>query len=162
MLDISKLINDSEEILQINETIEFKEDDLKNTDIKRLENIKAVGTINRVNNNVFHIRLNITGTMVLTCARSLEEVPQKLDIFINQNIDDKENIEEKPLILQNTLDIFSIVWENIVLEVPLRVVKEDANFLSSGDGWSLCENAQETNNSPFEGLLNILDMEGKE
>ena len=119
MLDISKLMNDSEEILQINETIEFKEDDLKNTDIKRLENIKAVGTINRVNNNVFHIRLNITGTMVLTCARSLEEVPQKLDIFINQNIDDKENIEEKPLILQNTLDIFSIVWENIVLEIPI-------------------------------------------
>lgn len=162
MLDISKLNNDTEETLEIDEEIEFNEDDLKTTEIKRLENIKATGTISRVESDIYHLRLNITGTMILTCARSLEEVPQKLNIFIDKNIGNEEDYEEKPLIFQNTLDIFSIVWENIVLEVPLRVVKEDAKFLSSGDGWSLSDETKETKNSPFEGLLNMLDMEGKE
>ncbi len=162
MFDISKLMSDTVESLEINESIEFKDEDLKNTEIKRLEDIKVKGNISRIDNNVYHLRINITGTMVLSCARSLEEVPQKLDIFVDKNIGIDEDEEEKPVIFQNTLDIFAIVWENIVLEVPLRVVKEDANFLSSGEGWSIVDETMKTNNSPFEGLLTMLDMEGKE
>ena len=64
--------------------------------------------------------------------------------------------------MQNSLDIFAIVWENIILEVPLRVVKEDANFISEGNGWSLVEeNDKEEVNSPLSDLQKLLDMEGK-
>ena len=54
------------------------------------------------------------------------------------------------------------MWENIILEVPLRVVKEDANFISEGNGWSLVEeNDKEEVNSPLSDLQKLLDMEGK-
>ena len=70
--------------------------------------------------------------------------------------------EEIPLITQNMLDLRSIVWENIVLEVPLRVIKEDASFIKQGDGWNLVDKYESQTNSPFSELSNLLDMEGKE
>ena len=65
MFDISKLKNNIVQTLEINETFEFKEEQLKNTDIKRLENIKATGNISRINTDVYHLTLNITGNMFL-------------------------------------------------------------------------------------------------
>lgn len=161
MFDISKLKNGICDSLNINEAFEFKDEDLKGTDIKKLENIKANGKITRIETNTYRIELNITGDMTLLCARSLEEVIYPLNIFIDNNISE-EQTEEKPLILQNSLDIFSIVWENIVLEVPLRIIKEDAQFISSGDGWSLISEDEVKNASPFSELKSMLDMEGKE
>lgn len=162
MFDISKLKNNTESTLEIDEEIKINEETLKTTEIKRLENIKAKGTITRIDNNIYHITLNITGNMVLLCARSLEEVGKPLNIYIDKNIGEEENDEEKQLIFQNGLDIFAIVWENIVLEVPLRVIKEDADFLESGDGWSLIDEKDKICSSPFSELKSMLDMEGKE
>ena len=46
--------------------------------------------------------------------------------------------EEYVKIMQNNIDIISIIWQNIVLEIPLRVVSEDIDdSLTSGDGWKL-------------------------
>lgn len=162
MFDISLLKNDSKEKLEIDMDINFTSEDLKDTPIKDAKDIKAKGTINRVSNDLYHLELNITGTLVLTCARSLENVFYPIDIFIDKNIEEEPKSDEKPLILQNSLDIFAIVWENIILEVPLRVVKEDANFISEGNGWSLVEeNDKEEVNSPLSDLQKLLDMEGK-
>lgn len=162
MFDISLLKNDSKEKLEIDMDINFTSEDLKDNPIKDAKDIKAKGTINRVSNDLYHLELNITGTLVLTCARSLENVFYPIDIFIDKNIEEEPKSDEKPLILQNSLDIFAIVWENIILEVPLRVVKEDANFISEGNGWSLVEeNDKEEVNSPLSDLQKLLDMEGK-
>ena len=49
MFDISKLKNNIVEYLNINESIDFKNEDLKNTEIKRLKDIKAIGRITRLN-----------------------------------------------------------------------------------------------------------------
>ena len=39
---------------------------------------------------------------------------------------------------QNYIDIIPIIWQNIVLEIPLRVVSEDvSDSVTSGDGWKL-------------------------
>lgn len=162
MIDITELKNATINALKIDENIEFSDETLKNTEIKRLENIKAKGELTRIENSTYHITLNITGNMILLCARSLEEVAYPINIFIDENIGEDQNEEEKHVIFQNSLDIFGIVWENIVLEVPLRVIKENADFLESGDGWSLVNDKNKTNNSPFSDLLDMLDMEGKE
>ena len=100
--------------------------------------------------------------MVLECARSLEEIDYPIDIMINKNIEENVLEDEKQVIFNNSLDIFSIVWENIVLEVPLRVVKEDASYIKEGDGWNLVGDDEIKNDSPFNELKSMLDMEGKE
>ena len=162
MFDISELNNDTKEKLDIDLTIDFPEDKLNGTEIKKLENIKVKGSITRIENSVYHLTIHITGKMGLLCARSFENVDYPLDIFVDKNIGEVENDEEIQVIYQNSLDIFAIVWENIVLEVPLRVVKEDASFISEGNGWSLTdEDELKETNSPFSELKSMLDMEGK-
>lgn len=162
MFDISELNNETKSVLDINLSLDIPKDKLINTSIKDLMNISVSGKITRIENGVYHITIHITGKMILTCARSLEDVEYPLDIFVDKNIGNDENEEEIQVIYQNSLDILSIVWENIVLEVPLRVVKEDASFISEGNGWSLTDNETlKEENNPFSELKSMLDMEGK-
>jgi len=163
MFDISELVSGVKESKDIDMALEFKESDLEGTDIVRLEGIRVKGRVSRIDNDIYHISINIQGNMILLCARSLEEVNYKLDISIDKNIEEYDEEEEKALILQNRLDIFGIVWENIVLEVPIRIIKEDADYLKEGNGWSLeDEEIIENLDSPFSELKTMLDMEGKE
>ncbi len=161
MFDISALKSSQVSSLNIDEDFSFSSDDVKDTDIVRLENIHASGKIERIEETTYKLDLNIKGNMVLLCARSLEEVDYPLNITISENISE-ETSEDLPLITQNMLDLRSIVWENIVLEVPLRVIKEDASFITEGDGWNLVDEYKSQENSPFSELSNLLDMEGKE
>lgn len=161
MIDITPLKNESKEKIEFDENLEYTSDDLKNTSIKRLENVNAKGFISRVSDDVYHLELTIQGNMVLVCARSLEEVNYPINIFIDKNVSENVIPDEKQIFFQNSLDIFGIVWENIVLEVPLRVVKEGAQFLKEGNGWSLLDENESTSSSPFSELGSMLDMEGK-
>ncbi|MDE5539789.1 MAG: DUF177 domain-containing protein, partial [Bacilli bacterium] len=63
---------------------------------------------------------------------------------------------------QNILDIKRILWENIVLEVPMRITKNE-DVKMSGDGWSLggSENKNDNIDPRLEKLKMLLD-EGEE
>ena len=49
----------------------------------------------------------------------------------------------------NTLDIFPIIWENILMEIPMKVVSEEIDDVkTSGNGWRLItdeENSKDIN-----------------
>lgn len=161
MFDISELKNNTKEYLDILLNVSYSKDELKDTPIKDTKDIIAKGKITRLDNSLYHLELNIVGNIVLTCARSLEDVVYPIDIFIDKNIEDCEKVDEKQLFFQNSLDIFGIVWENIISEVPLRVVNENAEFTKEGNGWSLVEENERNVESPFSDLQKMLDMEGK-
>lgn len=101
--------------------------------------------------------------MILQDAITLEEVDYPFSIHIDEVIsENNENLQEYSLNLTNSLDIMSFLWQNIVLEVPIRVKKENKDISLKGDGWELKdENTKEINPSmsPFAILL---DKEGKE
>ena len=60
----------------------------------------------------------------------------RFNIKINEVIG--ENDDNSLEIIQNRLDIFPIVWQNILVDVPLRVLAPDAKEESlEGDGWRL-------------------------
>ena len=72
--------------------------------------------------------IHIYGTMVLLDSVSLEELDYPYDINIDDEITDF--IEKN----QNALDINEFLWQNIVLEVPIRYTLCDAEKLK-GDNW---------------------------
>ena len=41
---------------------------------------------------------------------------------------------------ENTIDIFPIIWENILMEIPIKVTSPDADKELSGDGWKFVTN----------------------
>ena len=136
IIDLTRLRNKIDSILDIDFNYSFSEEELKNTDIKKLDNVKVKGYIRRNSLDEFEININIIGTMVLTCAITLKDVNYDFNIEIDDILD--RILEENDKKIQNTIDIFPIIWENILLEVPMKVVSEDATLeKTEGDGWKL-------------------------
>ncbi len=135
-IDLTRLRNKIDSILDIDLTYSFSEDELKNTDIKKLDNVSIKGYIKRNSLDEYEININIIGTMVLECAITLKDVNYDFNIEIDDSLD--RLLEENDKKIQNTIDIFPIIWENILLEVPMKVVSEDASLeKTEGDGWKL-------------------------
>ena len=107
----------------------------KNTDIRRLENLHVFGEINVDYDDDINFNINISGRMILPCAVTLVDVPYDFNTNIEENIGKFEEIYKNN---KNSLEISPILWENIVLEIPIRVVSKDIKpSNTSGDGWEL-------------------------
>lgn len=92
-----------------------------------------------------YIQLKVRGTMILACAVSLEEVPypfetESTEIFSFVKVKPEEDFHETK---KDTVDITPIVFQNIVMEVPTRVVKEGAKLKTEGNGWKVINGREE-------------------
>lgn len=136
IVDLTRLRNKIDSILNIDFTYSFSEEELKNTEIKKLDNVKINGYIRRNSLDEMEINITISGTMVLTCSITLKDVNYDFKIELDDILD--RILEENDKKMQNTIDILPIIWENILLEVPMKVVSEDATLeKTEGDGWKL-------------------------
>lgn len=107
----------------------------KNTDIRKLENLHVSGEISVDYDDDINFNINISGRMILPCAVTLVDVPYDFNTNIEENIGKFEEIYKNN---KNSLEISPILWENIVLEIPIRVVSKDIKpSNTSGDGWEL-------------------------
>ena len=138
-IDITKLINGVQDSIDVNEVINIDKEVFKNTDIIELNNISLNGSIYVDAANIYHIDIDVDGVMVLPCSITLKPVDYKFSCKVEEEFDETElsNIKNDK-ISKNTIDILPIIWENIVLEIPLRVLSSDAyNTKIEGDGWKL-------------------------
>lgn len=106
-----------------------------NDDIKRLESIRVQGCIIDNGTDEYEISLHITGVGIYKSAINLEDVRMKIDIEYSDFIKNLPDIYKKSA---NTLDILPIIWENILLEIPIRAVNSSDTFAKTqGDGWEI-------------------------
>lgn len=85
----------------------------------------------------FEVDLNLAGDMIVPCAVTLEDVvvPFEItshEIFSFQNEEDEEIHSCK----KDFLELYPVIFQLIMAEVPLKVVKEDAAY-PKGDGWEV-------------------------
>ena len=139
MLDLTKLQNRSVNELKYSDTITIDKSMYENTDIRNLSDIKVNAHIKRVTDSSYNMSLIIDGVMTLPCSVTLKDVLYPFHIETEVKIsNDDENLEEYVKIIQNSIDILPIIWQNIALEIPLKVVSDDVSDTpTSGDGWKL-------------------------
>jgi len=136
IVDLTKLRNGIINYLDIDFVYSFSKDDLKNTEIQKLDNVIIKGYVRKNSLGELEFNINVSGIMVLKCSITLKDVDYKFNIEINDTFD--RILEENSKKLQNTIDILPIIWENILLEVPMKVVSENAKLdKTCGDGWKL-------------------------
>ena len=158
--DITRLNNNIEKFISVDETYTFTQDELMGTDLLKLEDVKIEGEI--LKNSLGNIELNIDveGVMVMPCALTLKPVDYPFAITISGEIDElMANFEENQRNFQNTIDILPIIWENIFMEIPMRVVSEEAKSADinlSGNGWQFITEEEEMK-SPLSELMDYLD-----
>ena len=121
--------------MNIDSDFVIDEDYYKNTDIRKLEDLHVSGEVSVDYDDYINLNVKITGRMILPCAITLNDVPYDFTSEIEENIGKFEEIYKNN---KNLLEISPILWENIVLEIPIRVVSKDIKpSNTSGDGWEL-------------------------
>ena len=138
-IDLLKLKLNQVNQINIDNVVMIDPSYYENTDIKNIGDVKIKGKVIYHGADEFEILLNIKCELTLICSVSLKDVKMPVDIDINEYISQMdENIEENNKIINNTIDLIPIIWQNIILEVPLKVISDEASRENlSGDGWRL-------------------------
>ena len=141
VLDLSSLVNNNLSEMPIDCEIDVPKEYLDNTDIRDISSIKVSGYID-YNGEDYNLNIDVSGTMILGCARTLKDVSYPFSINIDETVG--ENSEKTLQIVQNRLDIFPIIWQYILVDVPLRVLAPDADDeVIEGEGWRLITEDEE-------------------
>ena len=157
-IDITRLKNHNVDYIDINETYSFTKEELQNSNILELENVKIIGRIMN-NDKDYMIELSIEGIMKLEDSITLEPVDYEFKTEIDGNIQELlEEIGETSKKSEFSIDIFPIIWENILMEIPIKVVGSNTyNQKLEGNGWRfITEEDRKTTNPELEKLKDLL------
>ena len=159
IIDLNKL-NVSGKI-DIDELLTLDSEIYKNTSIKELKPIKVVGKIFYNISDEIELDIDVDGVMILEDSVTLDPIEYPYSININEIVNEaNDDIKEYYQNSKNTLDIMPILWQNIVLEVPISITREkDAEM--SGEGWNLNYEEEDNIDPRLAELSKLLD-EGKE
>ena len=153
-IDITMLNRRMKNTIDIDSEVIIPNDRFSNTEILDLKNLKLQGSIVRNSSDIITLKADLSGIMVLEDSISLEPIDHQFSCQI------EEEFEENDENLENILDITDILWQNIVLEVPLKLTNVENFNEYQGDGWKLVsEDSIKNTNNPFSELK---DMMGEE
>ena len=147
-IEVWKLYSAVLDSIPINESYSFSKEYLQNTDILELNNVKIKGNVTKDDFDNLILALNVKGTMILPSSRTLKPTPYDFSFDIEGNIVEMlEEINENFKNNEKTLDILPIIWENILMEIPMRIVNDNEEVITKGDGWELITEEKKVNPS---------------
>lgn len=156
--DLTKLNSNIEDYIDVDLDYSFSKEELDGTDLISLDNVKIKGSISKDSIDDFVIDVNVKGTMVLPCSVTLKPVSVPFDINISGNLEEMfKEIDENAKKIVNSIDIFPIIWENILMEIPTKVTSSDVSGTKlSGDGWKFVTEEEGSTNPELAKLKDLL------
>ena len=154
-MNIEALLNGTKNDIQINDEFLIPKELFQDSGILDLSKIKVEGKLTRPSDDNLLLDISCKGIMTIEDSVSLKPVKYHFSFEINENV--LEKLENDKF----TLDILSILWENIVLEIPIRYSEVTDYKEYSGDGWKVISEEEHKNNTnnPFKELLNQIEKE---
>ena len=156
IVDLTRLFSRIEKEVVVNENYSFTE--LEGTGVTSIDNVSISGVINLNALNEPYVSLDVEGVMIIPCAITLKPVEYPFSIKIEGDLEEiAEESPEKYINSKNSLDILPIIWENILMEIPMRVVSEGADDVTlEGDGWKFITGDEKVENSELSKLKDLL------
>lgn len=151
-VDITRLLTNRVDKININETINIPENLLKSSLITKLKDIILIGNIFIDEDDNLNLIGKISGIMILKDDITLEPVEYEFETNLEEILEKSKNI----------LDITDILWQNILVEIPSKVRSTNEDINLEGNGWRVISEeqfARERNNSnnPFANLEELLN-----
>lgn len=157
--DLNKI---TEQGILIDTIISFDEEYLRVSEIKKLDNVHVSGRIYYSLTKEVIFAGNVNGNMTLVDGYSGDLIDYPFNIDLDEILADFSNEDEKigkkP---QNSLDLKEVLWENIVLEVPIVVSKDNKVKTKKGEFWEVRDENSKKDDPRLECFRTLLD-EGKE
>ena len=137
IIDLTSLNSGLNDELNIHENITIPQEYIKESELIDINNVIIDGTIFKDSLDNYNLNLQIEGTMILPCSRTLKPTEYNFKTEIDENIE--ENFKK----YQKTIDILPIICENILMEIPIRIINPEAeNKNIKGEGWELITDSE--------------------
>lgn len=157
--DLNKI---TEQGILIDTIISFDEEYLRVSEIKKLDNVHVSGRIYYSLTKEVIFAGNVNGNMTLVDGYSGDLIDYPFNIDLDEILanfsNEDEKIGKKP---KNSLDLKEVLWENIVLEVPIVVSKDNKVKTKKGEFWEVRDENSKKDDPRLECFRTLLD-EGKE
>ena len=157
--DLNKI---TEQGILIDTIISFDEEYLHVSEIKKLDNVHVSGRIYYSLTKEVIFAGNVNGNMILVDGYSGDLIDYPFNIDLDEILanfsNEDEKMGKKP---KNSLDLKEVLWENIVLEVPIVVSKDNKVKTKKGEFWEVRDENSKKDDPRLECFRTLLD-EGKE
>lgn len=157
--DLNKI---TEQGILIDTIISFDEEYLRVSEIKKLDNVHVSGRIYYSLTKEVIFAGNVNGNMTLVDGYSGDLIDYPFNINLDEILanfsDEDEKMGKKP---KNSLDLKEVLWENIVMEVPIVVSKDNKVKTKKGEFWEVRDENSKKDDPRLECFRTLLD-EGKE
>jgi uncharacterized protein len=156
--DLTRLRNGIDRVINVDTNYAFTKEQLAGTDVSELNDLHVEGEISLNAIDEIYLSLQATGTMIIPCAITLKPVEVPFDIIIEGDLSEiHEQSQENEENYANSLDILPIIWENILMEIPMRVVSPNAKPEKlKGEGWQFITEQKGNVNPELEKLKDLL------
>ena len=157
--DLNKI---TEQGILIDTIISFDEEYLRVSEIKKLDNVHVSRRIYYSLTKEVIFAGNVNGNMTLVDGYSGDLIDYPFNINLDEILanfsNEDEKVGKKP---KNSLDLKEVLWENIVLEVPIVVSKDNKVKTKKGEFWEVRDENSKKDDPRLECFRTLLD-EGKE
>ena len=150
MIDLTKLYSGVYDELSLDGEYIIPKELINDSRIIELDKVEIKNSLIKKVETDYEISLEINGRMLINDSINLEEIWYPFNINIDEKLDEFVEKDKK------ALDLTELLWQNIVLEVPLRYTLVSDYKEYHGDGWKLVSDEELVNN-PFKSLLNNED-----
>lgn len=159
LIDVLKLRNNFVSSISIDATLELDLNSHEHMDILEISPVHVTGSIEKNALEELIAPLHIEGTMTLPCAITLKPVLVPFSIDVEDALEEMwEESTKNPKKSENVIDFLPIIWENILSEVPIRVVSEEANSTSLGEcGIRIISEQEKAENPALQELAELLN-----
>ena len=155
IIELFDLVSKGKKI-NIDRDVNISDELLSTSTIRRLNNVHFNGYIDKLIDDTYELVGTLSGTMIIPDDITLE------DYEYNFTSEIEENIDETRINYQKSIDITEDLWQNILVEIPLKAVNEkNKNIKLEGDGWRLIseEDLENTKNNPLSSLEDLFRKE---
>lgn len=155
IIELFDLVSKGKKI-NIDNEVNISDELLSTSTIRRLNNVHFNGYIDKLIDDTYELVGTLAGTMIIPDDITLE------DFEYNFTSEIEENIDETRINFQKSIDITEDLWQNILVEIPLKAVNEkNKNIKLEGDGWRLISEDElaNTKNNPLSSLEDLLRKE---
>ncbi|MDF2699340.1 MAG: hypothetical protein K0Q49_896 [Haloplasmataceae bacterium] len=161
---INQLIKHGNEPFEINETVDFSSIAAQHHEIRKISPVTIIGK-GQLSGTTVIFDLNIKCELVLPCALTLDDVIYPLVIDTQEIFSFAENAKESDfeddviIVKGQFIELIQIIWQNIIVNIPLRVVSENAyeRLQRKGENWQIVdEDNQEEKIDPRFAVLKDL------
>ncbi len=138
--------------LFIDEVVDYSKDIEEYADIYKISDTKINGSCRVIAEDTFMFSITVRTTLTMACAVTLDEVEYEIDIEDDIIFAPNHDLDDDAYLIEGiTIDLRNAIFDTILVNKPMKIVKDGAEnlFKSEEEAYEEKMERDRINNNPF-------------